>query len=129
MPLNAATSPNDVLICTSTASGWPFRTSIHSLPRAKKESTTPSKCSLDPHIIYLIWTGTARPPLSIALAAAVLVRRSAIDVVHVLSAPSIPLAEVIDVLYHAFAVLDASHNGLSLILTWEMLGVVVDVYR
>lgn len=113
VPLNGAPSPNHSLFCTLSPSS-PIQTTVHIVQDPKQT---------------IIHNGAPRPVLSFALASAVLSRRTTADIVHILSAVSHPITEVIDTLYHAFVLLDSSHNGNPVILVTEMLGVIVDVYR
>ncbi|KAF8651459.1 hypothetical protein AX16_004758 [Volvariella volvacea WC 439] len=110
LPVYAASSPNYALVCTRLSSLWPTQTLIQTLPGP-------------PKILG------AKPPLATTLASAVLARRSLTDITHILSSSSWSLEEVQDVFYHAIATLDSNHNGQSALLTSEMLGVGVDIYR
>lgn len=69
------------------------------------------------------------PTLSSSLSSAISSRRTTADIAHILSLPATSFAEVIETFRHTLALLDAQQNGLSRVMTWELLGVAVEVYR
>ncbi|KXN86898.1 hypothetical protein AN958_09493 [Leucoagaricus sp. SymC.cos] len=69
------------------------------------------------------------PPLVYPLVLSLLSRRSPADICHSLSLSSTSLEDVVSTLSGALTVLDANNNGLKHGSTWDMLGVVIEVYR
>lgn len=74
-------------------------------------------------------SGASAQSLSLSLISAVLGKRSTADITHLLSLPSTPTSEVVDIFHHALAVLDKNDNGLAHSSTWDILGTAIDVYR
>lgn len=68
-------------------------------------------------------------PLSPALAAAIVSRRTAADITHLLALPSTPMNEAVDTLYQTIRILDVQNNEQSQFSTWGVLGEALVVYR
>ncbi|TFK76292.1 hypothetical protein BDN72DRAFT_830846 [Pluteus cervinus] len=113
LPLQGIISPNHTLLYTMSLSMKPPQSTVHVLQNSKN---------------VFKGNGPSLPVLSLALASSLRSKKTSSDITRTISGLK-TLAEVTEVLYHAFAALDSSHDGLSVILTWEMIGVVVDVYR
>ena len=60
---------------------------------------------------------------------AILSSRSSEDVIHCISSPSIPAAEVKLVLFQALNILENFKNALPYAGTWDIMGVATEVYR
>ncbi|KAF9464773.1 hypothetical protein BDZ94DRAFT_1255855 [Collybia nuda] len=114
VPSNAVVSPNGTLICTVSSTSWPVKTSIHLLPRRKSDVSS---------------AGTLIPPLSPHLTTAILSRRPATDITHLLSVASTPIIEIIDTLYQAIWALDFHHKQSSQNSSWGVLGEALVIYR
>lgn len=69
------------------------------------------------------------PPLSTALASAILSRSTTVDLTHILCNPSTSISEVVHTLQQVFAALDSYQDGLSSMLTGDILGLALEVYR
>lgn len=110
--LSAAMSPNEVLLCTSSSSLWSSQTCIHSLPRRRISNT-----------------GTVHPPLAVALARAVTLRKTTADLTHTLARPSMSLSNAIDVLYHTYTILELQENGMSGSLMLEAIGLTMEIFK
>ena len=65
------------------------------------------------------------PPLSASLLSAILSRRTAADIIHVLSLPTVPITDVFNTLYHAVQALESYQPSLTL----PLIGEVMSVYR
>ncbi len=113
MPLQGIISPNHTLLYTMSLSMKPPQSSVHVLQNSKN---------------VFKGNGPSLPVLSLALASSLRSKKTSSDITRTISGLK-TLSEVTEVLYHAFAALDSSHDGLSVVLTWEMIGVVVDGYR
>jgi hypothetical protein len=85
------------------------------LPKARKQVT--------------VSEGANVSPISAALAAAVLRQRPTADLAHALSFPSIDDAELVDIIYGMFSIVETRQNGLSGTLTWQALGLAMEIYR
>lgn len=68
-------------------------------------------------------------PLSSALAAAIVSRRTAADITHLLALPSTPMNEAVDTLYQTIRILDIRNNEESPFSTWGVLREALVVYR
>ncbi|KAF7778667.1 hypothetical protein Agabi119p4_3012 [Agaricus bisporus var. burnettii] len=108
LPLQAISSPNGVLICTTSLSSPQPLTGIHLLPLRRSSEN---------------------PPLLNPLAIAILNRKTPTDICHCLSLSAVPLEEVVSTLKGTMTLLDNHNNGLKYGFTWDLLGVAVEIYR
>ncbi|KAJ7285752.1 hypothetical protein C8J57DRAFT_1285700 [Mycena rebaudengoi] len=111
LPLNAALSFNNALLCTTSSSPGPSQMSLHMVPKLVKPAP-------DSGLV---------PPLTFPLANTLLSGTTAADLSHILSLPSVPLDEVAESLYQAM-VITRDHPDKST-LTSRSLGLVVETYR
>jgi len=63
------------------------------------------------------------------LVAALRSRRATSDITHILSLPSTPEHEAMDILQVTLSHFETDSNGLPAIWIWEVLGVAVEIYR
>lgn len=78
--------------------------------------------------LLIVCTETPTLPLSAALGAAIVSRRDAADITHLLSLPTTPLSEAVETLYQTIRVLDAQNFKLQF-STWGVLREALVVYR
>ncbi|KAI0054153.1 hypothetical protein FA95DRAFT_1480491 [Auriscalpium vulgare] len=115
VPFNVALSPNGVLLCTvSPSSLLPAHVAVHPLPRLILSDPSGA----------LLASGDVP-----TLVSAIRSRQTVADIIHRLSLPSTPLAEVEDVLFRAISGLEGRDDGLRSLRLHDFLGVLVEVYR
>ncbi|KAF9013889.1 hypothetical protein BDQ17DRAFT_1230808 [Cyathus striatus] len=112
LPIRAVLSPNSILLATLSSSLWPVQTAVQMLPKPHTAGFT-----------------VVTPPLSFAIAKAILNRRTPADIIHLLALPGVADKEVADVLYHALLLLDQENNGLPYYFTSDVLGIAVEIYK
>jgi hypothetical protein len=111
VPTNVSLSPNDALLCTISTSFWSCQTSIHRTPARLPNFTPPD--------------GITVSPLSSKLAAAIISKHSTDDLAHILSMTTFPVAEVGEILYQTFSILDR-YGGIP----WSaQVGLALEVYK
>ena len=134
--MNAAVSPNHVLLSTVSSSLLTTRTSVYSLPthHAKDLPYQPSGTFVIsfyhlPHVSH-VEELTGDTSLSSALVAAIHARKTTSDVTHILSLASTNVGQVADTLYATLSTFSEGEldKRMSALWTWEVLGIAVEIY-
>ncbi|RDX56470.1 hypothetical protein OH76DRAFT_1550926 [Lentinus brumalis] len=117
VPVSAALSPNETLVCGISSPLLGSHQSIQILPRRVSGETS------------LILTGHLHEDLSRHLVAAIRARYSPSDVIHALAVPTLPTEVTVNTLDKTFTSMEADSFGLMEIWTGELLGVATEVAR
>ncbi|PBK97052.1 hypothetical protein ARMGADRAFT_1010562 [Armillaria gallica] len=113
VPIHAVFSPNEMLLCTISSTVRATQTSVHTIPM--RRASRAFKASI--------------LPLSSGLASAILSRKSTADYTHLLSLSTMPMEEVGHILFQVLTIVETQSRGKLGTLTWQTLGVALEVYR
>ncbi|PBK78348.1 hypothetical protein ARMSODRAFT_947241 [Armillaria solidipes] len=113
VPIHAVFSPNEMLLCTISSTVRATQTSVHTVPMRRASGAF--KASIH--------------PLSSGLASAILSRKSTADYTHLLSLSTMAMEEVGHILFQVLTIVETQSRGKLGTLTWQTLGVALEVYR
>ncbi|KAK0210934.1 hypothetical protein DFS33DRAFT_1296412 [Desarmillaria ectypa] len=116
VPIHAVFSPNEMLLCTVSSTVRATQTSVHTVPMRRASRAFKARF---PSIL----------PLSFGLASAILSRKSTADFTHLLSLSTMPMEEVGHILFQVLTIVETQSRGKLGTLTWQTLGVALEVYR
>ena len=117
VPVSAALSPNEALICCVSSPLLGSHMSIQALPRRFSGELT------------LASNGHFHEDLSKLLVTSIRSRHSPSDVIHALAMPSLPLEASVNTLSQALSIMETNAFGLPDLWTAEIIGIAAELYR
>ncbi|TEB36387.1 hypothetical protein FA13DRAFT_1904095 [Coprinellus micaceus] len=110
VPISAGISPNEKQVWTSSFTIWHSYTTLNPLPQRHREVDHPL-------------------PDGLAIALAILARKSTSDILHSLSQATPPSDSVVDIITTALTALQKCERVPSVWITGSMMGVALSIYR